>query len=166
VDQRVIEYLERVDAVGTRLLALAYPLPGLSTADPDSGERWEALQVWGHINEFVPYWIEQIGGVVDSYQGEPVLFGRTKADEGRLAGIESGRTMDLDVHRHWLEVHLSDLRTFLSALGEGAFGSQGLHARLGPLTMEQMIEDYLVGHLEEHAEQLENISLGPSSKSG
>ncbi|HUO46120.1 MAG TPA: DinB family protein [Acidimicrobiia bacterium] len=160
MDQRVFGYLERIEAAGAKLLALAHPVPGLTTADPDSGERWEDLQVWGHITEFVPYWIDQIGGVVVTYQGEPVPFGRTKADEGRLAGIESGRSSDFEVHRQSLQTHLSELDEFLRSLQTSDFGSQGLHARLGPMTLEHMIENYLVGHLEEHAEQLERISLG------
>ena len=157
MDDRATHYLSRVDAVERRLVANARPLTGLSPVDAATGERWEASQVWGHITEFVPYWIEEIEEVIDQYQGEPVPYGRTTTDPDRIAGIESGKTMDFETHLHWLGVHLTDLRGFLSALPEGAWSVIGLHSRLGPMSLEQMIERMLVGHLEEHAGQLEAI---------
>ncbi|MDP3984965.1 MAG: DinB family protein [Acidimicrobiia bacterium] len=158
MDRRVVDYLARVDAIEPRLLSVARPYSGLTEADANSGDRWDALQAWGHITEFVPYWIEQIEEVVDDYRGEPVPFGRAKADPDRLAGIESGRSMDFDTHRHWLEVHLADLRGFLQALSGDSWAASGLHSRLGSMSLERMIEEFLVGHLEEHADQLETLS--------
>ena len=157
MDDQQSRYLGRVDAVEKRLVANARPLTGLSPEDATTGERWEASQVWGHITEFVPYWVEQIEEVVDEYQGEPVPFGRTTTDPDRIAGIESGKAMDFETHLHWLGVHLTDLRGFLSALPEEAWSVKGLHSRLGAMSLEQMIERMLVGHLEEHADQLEAI---------
>ena len=158
MDAKVDSYLDRVDRVGARLVELARPLEGLTEPEEGSGERWEAAQVWGHINEFVPYWIEQIEDVIEGYQGEPVPFGRTKNDPLRLQGIESGKTMEPTTHLHWLELHLEDLRGFLRALDQNAFGAVGLHSRLGGLELEKMIEEFLVGHLEEHADQLEALA--------
>lgn len=155
MDDRASQYLTRVDAVEQRLVANARPLTGLSPEDASTGERWEASQVWGHITEFVPYWIEQIEEVVDEYQGEPVPFGRITTDPDRISGIESGKTMDFETHLHWLGVHLTDLKGFLTALPEGAWSVEGLHSRRGAISLEQMIEQFLVGHLEEHAAQLE-----------
>ncbi len=160
MDDRSSRYLARVDAVEQRLTALAGPLAGLSPEDASTGERWEAGQVWGHITEFIPYWIEQIEEVVDEYRGEPVPYGRTTTDPDRIAGIESGKAMDFETHLHWLGVQLTDLRGFLTALPDEAWSAQGLHSRLGPMSLEQMIERMLVGHLEEHADQLEGMGGG------
>jgi len=155
MDDRNSQYLARVDAVEQRLTAHARPLASLSAEDATTGERWEASQVWGHITEFVPYWIEQLEEVVDEYKGQPVPFGRITTDPDRIAGIESGKAMDFETHLHWLGVHLADLRGFLSALPDEAWSAEGLHSRLGAMTLDHMIERLLVGHLEEHADQLE-----------
>lgn len=151
------QYLTRVNKVVERLVKLARPLPGLTPPDEVSGEQWEAQQVWGHINEFLPYWIEQFEHVVEAYRGEPVPFGRARSDPLRLQGIEAGRSMDPTTHLHWLELHAKDLEGFLRALDESSFKAQGVHPRLGVMDLEAMIADFLVGHLEEHADQLEGL---------
>jgi hypothetical protein len=151
-------WLERIRDVEARLEAVAIPAEGLTEADPATGEQWEAGQVWGHIAEFIQFWVEQAGDVVDAYQGEPVPFGRTRTDPTRLAGIEQGRHVTID--NLWKEVHgdLADLRSFLTALPTGWSESVGLHSTLGPVPTERVIENFLVGHLEEHAAQLEGLA--------
>lgn len=158
MDDRTTQFLARIDSADLRLSAHARPLAHLSAEDLSTGEQWEAGQVWGHITEFVPYWVEQLEEVVDDYRGDPVPFGRISSDPDRLAAIESGKAMDFETHLHWLGVHLADLRGFLSALPESAWSVEGLHQTLGPMKLEQMIERFLVSHLEEHAAQLEKMS--------
>ena len=73
-------------------LAMVEQPAGLTDPDPDTPEeRWDAAQVWAHIAEFVGYWHRQMADVIGRYQGEPVPFGRTKADAGRIGAIETGR---------------------------------------------------------------------------
>jgi len=151
-------WFARIDAVEARLRNLATPTQGLTGPDPTTGEQWEAGQVWGHITEFIPFWVEQAGDVIDAYQGEPVPFGRIRSDPTRLAGIEQG--LHVAIATMWQEVQadIADLRLFLAALPEGWADSVGLHSTLGPLPMERIINNFLVGHLEEHAEQLEGLA--------
>jgi hypothetical protein len=151
-------WLARIDHVEGRLAAVAAPTDGLTRPDPDTGEQWEAGQVWGHLAEFIQFWMEQAGDVIDEYRGQPVPFGRIRTDTTRLVAIEQGLHTPMDVL--WQEVRsdLADLREFLRALPKGWSDAVGLHQKLGPLGMERVIEDYLVGHLEEHAAQLESLS--------
>lgn len=158
MDRRLETYLQRVADVERRLIALGRPLAGLTAPDERDGERWEAAQVWGHITEFVPYWIEQIEAVLDD--PGPRSFGRTRSDPDRLAGIEAGKAMSFEVHLHWLTEHLADLRGFLSALSEADWERKGVHPKLGAMSLDRMIEEFLIGHLEQHAEQLEKLAVG------
>jgi hypothetical protein len=151
-------WLSRLDAVEARLRALATPTEGLTGPDPATGEQWEAAQVWGHVTEFIPFWIEQAGDVIDAFRGEPVPFGRTRTDPTRLAGIEQGRQVAIETMWQEVQADLADLRRFLAALPEGWGESAGLHSSLGPLPMERIIETFLIDHLEEHAEQLEGLA--------
>ena len=151
-------WFSRIDAVEARLRALATPTEGLTGPDPTTGEQWEAGQVWGHITEFIPFWVEQAGDVIDAYQGEPVAFGRTRSDPTRLAGIEQGRHVSIATMWQEVRADIADLRLFLAALPEGWAHSVGLHSSLGPIPTEQIINNFLVGHLEEHAEQLEGLA--------
>ncbi len=163
-------WLARIDAVEDRLEALATPTEGLTPnagglteADPATGERWEAGQVWGHIAEFIQFWTEQAGDVVDAYQGDPVPFGRTRSDPSRTAGIEQGLHTPPDVLWDEVQSDLTDFRRFLSALPEGWSETVGLHSSLGPIPTERILDDFVVGHLEEHAAQLEGLRKGEAS---
>lgn len=154
----VDSWLARIDRVEGRLAAVAAPVDGLTQPDRDTGEQWEAGQAWGHLAEFIQFWIEQAGDVIDEYHGQPVPFGRLRTDSTRLAAIEQGLHTSLNVL--WREVRsdLADLREFLRALPEGWSDAVGLHQKLGPLGTERIIEDFLIAHLEEHATQLESLN--------
>ena len=156
------EWLTRIDAVEARLGDVSTPAPGLTDADPATGEQWEAGQVWGHIAEFIQFWVEQAGDVIDAYQGDPVPFGRTRADAGRLAGIEQGHRVAIDLLWEEVQADIGDLRSFINALPEGWEHAVGLHPTLGPMPIERVIREFLIDHLEEHAAQLEGLAVSPA----
>ncbi|MBV8300759.1 MAG: DinB family protein [Candidatus Dormibacteraeota bacterium] len=154
-------FLIRLDAVSARFASHAAETPSdhaLTAPDPSSGERWDSGQVWAHCAEFVPYWIEQARIVIGSYEGEPVPFGRTKVDEGRITAIERDRRQPVAVL--WSETHsgIERLRHMLAALDSAAWDTRGLHPSLGVMRMERVVEEFLVGHLEQHADQLDEVA--------
>ena len=153
-------WLDRIDAVEARIEKLAghLPAPGdLTRPDPATGEQWETGQAWGHIAEFIQFWVEQAGDVIDAYGGDPVPFGRTRTDPTRLAGIEHGRHLGIDDLWQEIRADLADLRVFLEALPAGWEAAVGLHPTLGAIPAERILEDFLISHLEEHATQLEEL---------
>ena len=142
-------------AVEARLArAAGKQLSGLTEPDPGGTERWTADQVWAHIAEFIPYWIAECRLVTATYAGEPVAFGRTKQDPGRLASIASGLETPPASFLSSIPRELADLRTFLRELGPEDWAATGLHPTKGSMPLNLMIEEFLVGHLEEHADQL------------
>jgi hypothetical protein len=151
-------FLERLDAVERRLAVLASSpaRPGaLTEPDPASNERWDPGQVWAHLAEFVAYWTQQLRMVIAAYREEPVPFGRTKTDEQRLAAIERDRTIAVAVLWTQTLSDIESLRSFLETLGSDSWQARGLHPTLGVMPLERIVDDFLVGHLEEHAAQLE-----------
>lgn len=154
-------FLERLDAVEERLAGLAdAPGSGLTPADPSTGEQWEAGQVWAHLAEFIPYWLAQAERLVHARTPGPQPFGRTKADRDRIAAIERGRGEPVPVHWQQLSEDLNDLRAFLRELPLSGWEVRGRHETLGVMPMERIVEEFLVGHLEEHAAQLESLKQG------
>jgi DinB family protein len=153
--------LQRLDAAARRLQQRAGDeVGGDRLTDPDraSGERWEPGQVWAHLAEFVPYWIEQARAVVDGYTGEPVPFGRTKADAGRIAAIENDRRTAVAALNARLQSHVVEARVFLQSLPESAWSASGVHSTLGVMSVERILDEFIVGHLEEHATQLDRLA--------
>jgi hypothetical protein len=155
-------YLARLDAVEVRLSAAASdePAPGaITSADPETGERWDRGQVWAHVAEFIPYWIEQAGPVLRGQpSGEPVPFGRTKKDSERIGAIERNRGESIDVLWADTSSGIAELRGFLAHMEPEQWEIRGMHPKRGAMTVDELVEDFLVGHLEEHADQLEGMT--------
>jgi hypothetical protein len=155
------EFLDRLDAVESRLAAAAHDEPrrgALTDADPRSGERWDRGQVWAHLAEFIPYWIEQAGPVISNQTSEPVRFGRTQADPERIGAIERDRREPVDALWVATREDIALLRTFLSGLSPDQWLAVGVHLSLGPMSISDITEEFLVGHLEQHADQLEGLN--------
>ena len=155
------DYIARLDAAEVRLAAAAStePAPGaLTSADPDSGERWDRGQVWAHLAEFIPYWIAQAGPVLRGQpSGEPVPFGRTKRDPERIGAIERDRREAISALWDDTRTDIATLRSFLGAIEPKQWAMRGLHPTLGTMTVDELTERFLVGHVEEHADQLEGM---------
>lgn len=134
--------------------------PGLTDPDPGASERWEAGQVWAHLAEFPPFWLAQIRAVLAAAAGgtpEPIPFGRTKADPERIAAIERDRrTVPAELLRR-VRAGIAEAAQALGELPEGAWAVRGSHSIRGEMPVERITEQFLVEHLEEHADQLDAL---------
>jgi hypothetical protein len=156
------DFLPRLDAVEARLAqhaaATAVHTGMLTDADPGTGEQWEWGQVWAHLGEFIPYWIAQARTVIGEYRGEPVHFGRVKSNPERIAAIERDRRAAVAQLWSRLHTHIAQLRTFLHDLPDSAWSARGLHQTLGVMDIPHIVDEFLVGHLEQHAAQLDGLA--------
>lgn len=162
--ETVTTALARLAAVERRLAGhAARPLPS-GLADPDAGasERWEAGQVWAHLAEFPGYWRDQMRRILaDRAAGEagPIHFGRLKTDASRTEPIErERRTAPADLLRR-VTAQLAELSAELTALPDDAWNAVGLHPTLGEMSLPTILERFVLGHLEEHADQLDGLEL-------
>lgn len=150
----------RLDAVERRLRGLAATDPAptaLTDADQPSGERWEWGQVWAHLAEFVPYWSRQIQTALAADPSAPPPFGRVKTDAARVAAIEADRHRPPAELWARLDGQLVDLRALLAGLTDADWERRVRHPTLGILDMPMVVEEFLVGHLESHADQLDGL---------
>jgi threonine dehydratase len=152
---------ERLERVRRRLADhAARPQPGgLTDPDPGAVERWEAGQVWAHLAEFPAYWLRELQQVVDATTPPPVPFGRTKADAERIAAIERERRTDPAELLRRVNADLDSVTNALSGLPHDAWQRRGLHPTRGEMTVHDIVEHFIVGHLEEHADQLDGLEL-------
>jgi hypothetical protein len=153
-------FVERLDAVEARLRALApreVPEGALTAPDPPTGERWEAGQVWAHLAEFIPYWLGEAALVTEHGMREPAAFGRTKSDPGRLSAIERDRRRDRTALWKRTAADIGRLRDFLVGLDATAWDARGRHPTLGEMSLARIVDEFLVGHLDQHALQLEEL---------
>jgi threonine dehydratase len=135
---------------------------GLTDPDPDGTEQWEAGQVWAHLAEFPGYWLEQVRRVLaatDAREVQPIPFGRLKADPGRVAAIEQERRTDPRVLLARVKAELAEVSAALGALPGEAWETRGLHPTRGEMRVSEIVERFLLNHLEEHADQLDGLEL-------
>jgi threonine dehydratase len=163
-DEQTAAYLSRLAAAERRLREhAARPLPaGLTDPDPGASERWEAGQVWAHLAEFPGYWLVQIRQLLaarDAGSAEPIPFGRTKADPGRIAAIERERRTDPAELLRRSTSQLAELTGMLATLPTASWSARGQHPALGEMPLPGIVERFLVSHLEEHADQLDLLEL-------
>ena len=154
------EYAARLASVDRRLRGhAAAGLPGGLT-EPDEGgeERWDAGQVWAHIAEFVPFWLAEVRRLVATHSDAALPFGRTKEDAQRIAAIARDRGQPTDVLLRRITDQIGELGRTIESLPDEAWQMQGLHPRIGAMSMPQIVERFLVGHLEEHADQLDRLA--------
>ena len=156
--------LSRLAAVGRRLAEhAARPLPsGLTDPDPGASERWEAGQVWAHLAEFPGYWLDQIRRLLEtraSGAAEPIPFGRTKTDAGRIAAIEQERRTDPAELLRRVTAQIGEVSTTLSGLPDDAWTARCLHPTIGEMALPKMVDRFILSHLEEHADQLDGLEL-------
>lgn len=134
------------------------PVPaGLTEPDIGGDERWEAGQVWAHLAEFPNYWLGQIRQVIDAASAEPVAFGRVKTDPGRIEAIERDRHTDPPALLERVRSSLAELSDAARGWEASAWRSRGTHPTRGEMTVERILEEFIVSHLEEHADQLDGL---------
>jgi hypothetical protein len=138
------------------------PLPaGLTDPDPSTDERWEAGQVWAHVAEFPAYWLAQVQRVVSLPTNEPVPFGRVKTDAGRIEAIERDRHTDPAALLARVRTSLAEVSSAARALPPEAWTLRGMHPSRGEMNVREIIEQFIVSHLEEHADQLDALVKNP-----
>ena len=152
-------FLERLQYVAMWLESHAgrSSVGGLTNPDEKTGEQWEWGEVWAHLGEFVPYWMEQVRLVLRGDGSEPVPFGRIKTDPGRVAAIERDRRVAPSELMEPLKGHLADLGELVDQIPPDGWLKPGVHQTLGVMDVRQIVEEFLVGHLEEHEAQLRSL---------
>jgi hypothetical protein len=134
------------------------PLPaGLTDPDPGTDERWEAGQVWAHLAEFPGYWLAQAERVIALPTNEPVPFGRVKTDRGRIGAIERDRHTDPAALLQRVRESLAGVSDAARAWPAEAWRRRGAHPVRGEMTVRRIVEQFIVEHLEEHADQLDAL---------
>ena len=152
--------IERLAVVEQRLAEhAAAPRPsGLTEPDPGAEERWEAGQVWAHLAEFPAYWLAQARRVTDQVTNSPVPFGRVKTDAGRLEAIERERHTDPPALLERVRASLAEVTDAVRGWDAETWRLRGAHPTRGEMTVERIIETFIVDHLEEHADQLDALA--------
>jgi hypothetical protein len=149
---------DRLAGVLERLSQHAHRVPaGLAPVDAATSERWEAGQVFAHCAEFGRYWLSQVRNVLAAPSGSAVPVGRALDDATRTGAIESGRHKDPTVHLGDLRASAAVLRNLLAGCTAADLAKRCVLGPAGELDALALATNRFIGHLEEHADQLDAI---------
>jgi hypothetical protein len=128
----------------------------LSGPPPDELPRrreWVDREILAHIDEMLPYWLGEIERVLVG-PVQPVRFGREATDLVRILTVDRDRTLPVSELYGRLDNSLERVLRRLLELDERQVARRGLHKQRGEMTVKQIVETMLTGHIEEHCSQM------------
>ncbi len=128
-----------------------WPLAERFGTEPEAS--WGPPEVLAHVTEMLPYWLGEIERVLAGGP-EPVPFGRVATDPIRTMTVDRDRTLPIGELYARLDAGVERVGRRLLEIDDRQAAKLGLHARRGEMTVEQIVDVMLAGHLEEHCEQL------------
>ncbi|MCY7419633.1 MAG: DinB family protein [Chloroflexi bacterium] len=140
-----------------------WPVGPVAGDGPESA--WGPPEVLAHVAEMLGFWLDQMELVIASSVGaggdahEPVPMGRMSDDPQRSAAIERDRELPTTALLARIHGAVERYAARLPALQVQDWASLGLHPRLGPATVAQMLDRFVLGHVADHVAQLQ-ASLG------
>jgi uncharacterized damage-inducible protein DinB len=143
--------LERVDAQLAILLRQPEVRQRLRAAPGEN--EWSAMQTLGHMAEMIPYWLDHCQRLIAA-TAEPPTFGRTLGAVERLAGVEVGARGDPEELLRVLHEQVQAAARAIREMTVRERSKKGVHVRRGEMTVAEVIEQFIVGHAEEHLAQV------------
>jgi hypothetical protein len=153
---------ERLDAAHAALLSMRgaveagrpWPLATAFGIEPEAS--WGPPELLAHVTEMLPFWLGEVERVLDG-PTEPVPFGRTASDSLRLGVIERDRRLPPSELFARLTNGVGRWAERLARLSPEEAARRGVHPTAGEFTVQQIAERFVVGHLEDHRDQLATI---------
>ena len=133
-----------------------WPLAGVFGAEPEAS--WGPREVLAHVAEMLQFWLGELERVVDGAPGGQVAqFGRVATDAVRIGLIERDRTLPLRVLFSRIDRGLAEWTDRLDDLTIDERARVGRHPTLGEFPSTAILDRFVLGHAEEHVDQLEAI---------
>lgn len=146
--RRLVEAREQLRAVPQ----IGRGAPG--PPDAETGERWDRANVLGHVAEMLPYWTAQGRALLAGADS----FGRDEpGSQARRDGIDGGAAQAEEALRTRIEAGAEGVLELLERLRDTDLDRPATYHDRG-VTIEHLVDDLLVGHLEAHVRQLRELT--------
>jgi hypothetical protein len=159
---------EAIDRLGRGRTAFSGLRPRITAGEPwplaeDFGvgpeASWGPREVLAHTAEMLPFWLGEMERVIEAGRpvGDGLPYGRVAADAMRLGILERDRTLPLRELFDRIDAGIGRWERRLAILTPQEAGASGLHVRDGEQPATWIRDRFVVRHLEEHVDQLEEI---------
>lgn len=153
----------RLDAAIGSLMALqprvvaAVPWELAELYGTEDEARWAPPEVLAHVEEMLPFWLGEIERILEGPGSAPVPFGRVATDTVRIGIIGRDRTLPLRELFARVAADGARLSARLRELAGADLAREGLHPRMGVMTVGDILDRFAISHVEDHVRQLEEI---------
>lgn len=122
---------------------------------------WYPPEVLAHLTEMLPFWFGEVERIMAGNGTDPVPFGRVAANELRIGVIDRDRTLPFRELYARIEsiVHRAIAR--LGEMTDEDLDREGLRQSRGIVTIGQIMNDSMAGHLMEHVRQIDDLLANP-----
>jgi hypothetical protein len=147
--------VERLRVARDRLVRLRTKVE-MSPPPPEDLPRsreWVARETLAHIDEMLPYWMGEIERILAA-PAEQVPFGRVPSDLIRLLTVDRDRSLPVSELYARLDFHLERVVRRLLELDDRQCARRGSDRKRGDMTIRQIVDEMLAGHIEEHCTQM------------
>ena len=135
-------------------LAAGEPWAYADLVGPGPESSWGPREVLAHVAEMLPFWLGEIELILDGAGGEPPAFGRLEDDDIRVAIITRDRRFPARELLGRVEAEGRRVAHRFRAFSEEDAAAVGRHLTRGDLSVRDVAERLIVGHLEGHVTQL------------
>jgi len=160
--QRLHEGSARLGATRPGVVAGA-PWPLAERFDDAPEAEWGPPEVLAHVAEMIPYWQGEMERILAADAGAgAVPFGRLATDTNRLGILERDRSLPPGELYDRIDHAVERFGRRLETLTGDESTRLGVHPKRGEMTIADLADRFVVGHLADHAVQLEGIlGIGP-----
>jgi hypothetical protein len=147
--------VERLRVARDRLVRLRTKVE-MSPPPPEDLPRsreWVARETLAHVDEMLPYWMGEIERIIAA-PAEQVPFGRVPSDLIRLLTVDRDRSLPVSELYARLDFHLERVVRRLLELDDRQCARRGSDRKRGDMTIRQIVDEMLAGHIEEHCTQM------------
>jgi hypothetical protein len=161
-----------IDQLTAGLAALQAQRPRVEAAAPwpqsdrfghEPEAYWYPPEVLAHLTEMLPFWFGEVERIMAGGP-EPVPFGRVATNELRIGVIERDRTLPFRELYARIESIVGRAIARLSQMTDADLERPGLHPRKGIVTIGQIMNDSMAGHLMEHVHQIDALLAAGAAK--
>jgi Aminotransferase class I and II len=157
--KRVQTLVDRLDAVQERLVEHAVRRhEGVTPGD--DGQPWTAGQIWGHLGESPAFFLGELDRMIAAAgQETPVPVGRPHDDPDRLGGPERGRAEPVGEPLVRAQRAVDAVRALVAGASDPQLGAAGRRLDGSVVTVADVAERFVAGHLEEHLATLDTLAV-------
>lgn len=141
--------------------AAPFPISDNILHEPEA--YWYPPEVLAHLTEMLPYWLGEVERMLAGGP-EPVPFGRVASNELRTGVIARDRTLPFRELYARIESTVNRAVARLGEMRDEDLDRQGDRQGRGIVTVGQIMNDSMAGHLMEHVRQIDDLLANPPQR--